>query len=65
MKTAILLILNFFSALIDDVLGVVNFEFGLAFNTFFNMLYPAAIVPDVHAYATQSIFRLAEYRWLP
>ena len=49
--------ISFFKALIDEVLGVVNLDFGLAFFTlFFIVLYPAAIVPEVHAYATQSIF---------
>ena len=43
-------ILNFFRALIEEVLGVVNLDFGFAFIILFLiLLYPAAIVPDVHA----------------
>ena len=38
-------------------MGVVTFVFGLALLTFSKILsYPAAIVPEVQPYATQSIF---------
>ena len=47
-KIEILLIFNFFRALMAAVIGVVTLVFGFAAFTFsYIELYPAAIVPDV------------------
>ena len=51
------LIFNFFNAFKAAVLGVESFASGFAACILFLILsYPAAIVPDVQAYTTQSNF---------